>query len=591
MTSVYARPDGKNRFQIASASERPLFSAWLDQEINWIYKDLNSMVISQTVSASEWTSIAGTYSQSSTTSFTVSGNLTDVFESLRAIRFVDSSDVSYYSYIQSSSYDSGTDTTTVIVYDAVVPATISSIGVGIISEESASIPSSHVVIKTTNYTVGAKDKIILVNDEMSYTGTLIYNDGQVGGSGYPALLVTLPQPSVLPNKLLCVKKFSGEYKTIVSSHFVHSTSTNLDNETVHTNTYDFQILGDTTAKNRITLEGIGDCYWLVSDGANWYELTPESSETVKGIVRMATEAEMTLTAQQIADGQDLKKDLAVSPYNVDKHYLRTDASNMRFSSNYIYQAPNGVASLINNNIIVYEGLGLNIPTGRDENGVITTKKFELPQNLSFSPIEVTEKLKLMFVGTDGTLQPVLATNYYMGYAQPTVVDTQLGDMILWFDFSSNLLKESTDNGTNWTTYDGAGPICEYSGNGTYITNIQQYGSVGFLTRDSLSNIYKQVLLNERVDYSAGVALTTRTDNTLEFDALVVASGYTTYYNTIYLNVDGITVGATGVSEDSGRLRVVSARASKGQVVKTDSSLEGRLNSYTLTAYPILGAKK
>lgn len=488
MTSVFTRPDGKNRFQIASASERPLFSAWLDQEFNAVYRDLNGLVVSQTVSASEWTTIPATYTQASPTSFTVSGDLTSVFEALRAIRFTDNSDVSYYSYIQSSSYNSGTDTTTVIVYDAVVPATIKTIGVGIISEESATIPSSHVEIKTTNYTVGAKDQIILVDDSMSYTGSLIYDDGQVGGDGYPAVLITLPQPSVLPNKLLCVKKFAGAYKTIVCSNFVHTTSLNADNETVHTNTYDFQILGDTTAKNRVTLDGIGDCYWFVSNGTNWYELTPESSETVKGIVRMATEAEMTLTAQQIADGEDLKKDLAVSPYNVDKHYLRTDASNMRFASNYIYQSPNGVASLVNNNIVVYEGLGLNVPTGRDDNGVLTTKKFELNQNLTFAPVEVTSKLKLMFVGSDSTLQPILASNFYEGYIKPTVVDAQVGDVIIWFDYSTNLLKESTDQGTNWTIYDGAGPICEFYGNGSNITNITPYGAIGFFTRDEFQRI-------------------------------------------------------------------------------------------------------
>ena len=89
MTSVYNRPDGKNRFQIASASERPLFSAWLDQEFNAIYRELNSLVIDQTVSASEWTAISGDYARVDSSSFSVSGNYTSVFEPLRAIQFTD----------------------------------------------------------------------------------------------------------------------------------------------------------------------------------------------------------------------------------------------------------------------------------------------------------------------------------------------------------------------------------------------------------------------------------------------------------------------------------------------------------------------
>ena len=488
MTTTYNRPDGKNRFQIRSAACLTLPSAWLDQEINLIYGILNGLTISDTVSASEWTAISGTYTQDSTTSFSISGDLSSVFTPLRGIQFTDSSNATFDSHIQSSTYDSGTNTTTVIVYEPIVPATISKVSVGLISEDSATLPSSNVVLKNSNYTVGATDKIILVNDSLSYTNTLIYDDGQVGGSGYSALLITLPEPSTLPKKLLCVKKVDGTYKTIVSSAFSHSSALNGDNELVHTNTYDFQILGDTNAKNRVTLEGIGDCYWLISDGTNWYELTPEASETVKGVIRLATDAEMTLTAQQIEDDEDLSKTLAVSPYNVDNHYLRTDASNMRFGSNFIYQAPNGVAALVDNNIIVYEGLRLNIPTGRDDNGVITTKRLELDTNLTFAPIEVTDKLKLMFVAYDKTLQPVIATNYYVGFETPNVTGTQVGDVIIWFDFEANLLKKSTDNGTNWTTFDGAGPICEFYGDGVTITNITPYASVGFLTREFLQGM-------------------------------------------------------------------------------------------------------
>lgn len=533
MTSVYNRPDGKNRFQIASASERPLFSAWLDQEFNAIYRELNGIVISQTVSANEWTDISGSYARVSTTSFSVSGNYTSVFEPLRAILFTDNVAATTLSHVQSSSYTSGTNTTTVVVYDPVVPAVISKISVGIISEESASIPSSKTVLKNANYTVGASDKIILVDDSMSYTEALVYDDGQVGGSGYAALLITLPQPSTLVNKLICVKKYAGAYKTIVCSHFTHSTSTNQDNETVHTNTYDFQILGDGAAKNRVTLDGIGDCYWLVSNGSNWYEITPNASETVKGIVRFATENEMTLTAQQIADGEHLRRDLAVSPYHADIEYLRTDASNMRFSSNYIYKAPNGVAALINNNIVVYGGLGLNIPTGRDSDGVITTKTMELENNLTFAPVEVTGKLKLMFVTSDGTLQPILASNYYMGYSAPTVTGTQTGDVIIWFDFASNLLKESTDNGANWTTFDGAGPICEFYGNGSNITNLYAYGSVGFLTRDELQNVYQQSIANIRPGYLNAVSGTAASgvDTQVSKDSIVLLRDYFSYYGT------------------------------------------------------------
>jgi hypothetical protein len=514
MTSVYIRPDGKNRFQIRSAALGSLPSAWLDQEFNKVYGILNGFVASDTVSVSEWTNIAGSFTQISSTSFSVSGDMTQVFEALRAIQFTDENEATTSSHIQSSSYDSGTGLTTVIVYDAVVPATISKVSVGLVSNESAAIPSVSVLSKSSNYTIGATDEVILCDDTLPSSYTIVYDDGQVGGDGYPALLITLPIASSLPHKLLCVKKIAGTHRTIVSSAFVHSTSLNSDNETVHTNTYDFQILGDNSAKNRVELKGVGDCYWFVSNGTNWYELTPEASETEKGIVRFATDAEMTLTAQQIADGEDLAKDLAVSTFNVDKHYLRTDASNMLFASNYIYTAPNGVASLINNNIVVYEGLGLSVPTGRDDNGVSTSKKLELDQNLSYAPVEVTAKSKLMFVKSDKTLQPVLAQNYFIGYNDPVIDSniTTLGDSIIWFDFGSNLLKLSTDNGSNWTTFDGAGPICEYYGNGVNITNILPYAQVGFLTRDNGEKIYRDVI--NRTFHTVGATIASGDANTI-----------------------------------------------------------------------------
>jgi hypothetical protein len=524
MTTIYNRPGGKNRFQIASASERPLFSAWLDEEFNAVYKEINGLVISPTVSASEWTAIPGTYTQLNSTSFTVAGDKSDVFEAMRAIQF----NGEYHSHIQSASYNSGTGVTTVVVYDSVVPATIETVSVGIVGSESATIPSTNIVTKSANYTVSVEDKIILCDDSQAMSGGMVYDDGYIGntGTGYYALLITLPQPAALPKKLFCVKKVAGTYRTIVSAHFTHSTSQNADNETVHTNTYDFTIKGDTTEKNRVELKGIGDCYWFASDGNNWYEVTPESSETVKGTIRLATDSEMTLTAQQIADDEDLRKDLAVSPFNLDAHYLRTDASNMRFASNYIYKFNNPyndvsrVAGIVNGNVVVYAGLGINIPTGRDTEGVITTRKFELENSLTLATgYEVSAKLQLVFIGLDENdnpfLQPILAENYHVSYGKPSVINTQTGDKIIWFDLTENLLKLSTDNGTNWTDFVGSGPVCEFHGNGSAISNITPYSCVGFLTRDELQNIYQTAVNNMGPDYSAGITKTKSTSYTAE----------------------------------------------------------------------------
>lgn len=520
MADVYFRPDGQNRFQIRSAANGTLPSAWLDQEFNRIYTYLNSIEAGGSSTAgSEWSQIDAEALRTSTTSFSVEGDYTGVFEALRAIQFTDDADVKYNTNIKTASYVGGTNTTTVTVYDPVVPETIKAIAVGLIGSEAQPIPSVTYTTRTASpYTVSAKDQIIFADDSTIGNLSLTYDDDQINGDGYYSLRVYLPVAGDMPGKLLCVKKISGAYRTIVSAPFTHTTET-VTEGTKHVNTYTFQIYGDSSAKNRVTLKGIGDCYWFVSNGNRWYELTPEASETVKGITRFATSEEMSLTSQQIADGETLSKNLAVSPYQADKEYVRTDASNIRFASNYIYKAPNGVAALINNQIVVYNGLGLNMPEGRDANGVLQSEKRELAQNYTFSPVEVTDKPKYLFVeytpSNDSlSLRSVLAKNFFIGYATPFIRGTATGDVILWFDYNTNTIKESTDNGTNWTTFHGSGPICVYRGNGTHITEIQSYSATGFLTREDLETIYRESRDWSAPDYNAGVSLPTSTDNVI-----------------------------------------------------------------------------
>lgn len=592
MADVYFRPDGQNRFQIRSAANGTLPSAWLDQEYNRIYTYLNGIQTSGgTVSGSEWATVDVEGTQVSTSSFSVEGDYTGAFEQGRAIRLTDDSDVQGYSHIKSATYVAGTNTTTVVLYDAIVPETIKAIDVGLIGKDAQPIPSMNYTTRTSQYTVGAIDQIIFVNDGNIGSLTQVWDDEQVNGSSYYALLINLPVAGAVPGKLLCVKKISGTYQTIVSSGFTHTTET-VGTDTVHHNTYTFQIYGETAAKNRVTLKGIGDCYWLFSNGSNWYELTPEASELVKGITRFAKEEEMSAE-----DAEDLSRNLAVSPYQLEKAYMRADGSNLRFASNFIYKAPNGTAALVNNNIVVYSGLGINIPTGRDANGILTSTKVELPSNETFAPTEVTEKHKLIFVRYDSgndsfSLQSVLAKNFWMGYGSPIIKDTVVGDEIIWFDWENNLLKESTDSGANWTTFNGSGPICEYYGNGTYITNIQPYDSLGLITREDVSTLYKQVLMNERIDYSAGVSLSV--NNTLEtaaFDGLCVVSGWFSDYNTFELRVDNQIVWSAANNEGSERYWAGCCRVSKGQTLKAWKARDGRSRDWAMVLFPLLGAAK
>lgn len=487
MSDRYLRPDGKNRFQIRSASLGTLPSKWLDEELNNVLNVLNGFETSATINASEWAHVSGTYTYENGNTFTIAGDLTGKFEPLRAIRITDMSDTTATAHIQNSSYNSGTQTTTVVLYENIVPNEIKSISVGFLSKEATTIPSVDIQNKSNNFTVGAYDQVLLVTDTEAVTE--MWKDNETGKQdGVLSILAKLPNPSELNGKIIAIKKVAGTHQVIISSQFTHSTSYNEKDELVHKYTYNFQIKGDTEDKNRITLTGNGDCVVLVSNGTSWYELTPEASQQVKGISRFATEAEMTLTTQEIADGKELSKNLSVSPFTADKTYLRTDARNNRFSSNFIYKAPNGVAAIVNNAIVVYNGLGLNAPSGRDVNGIVQTTQFEISNDITIANAEVSKNVKCLFLTSDSNWLEVLKSNYFLGYEAPKNISAELGASIIWFDFKENKLKLSTDKGSNWTTFNGSGPICEYYGNGTTVTNIKSFGSVGFLTRDNLEQV-------------------------------------------------------------------------------------------------------
>lgn len=578
MADIYFRPDGPNRFQIRSAAELPLPSAWLDQEFNRIYTYLNTIEGGGATTGSEWSTVSAEATQASTTSFTVEGDYSDTFEVLRAIQFTDDSDSKTQSHIKSVSYVGGTNLTTVTVYDAVVPATIKQIDVGLIGSEAQPIPAVSYTTRNSGYTVGALDQIIFVDD--STIGNLIktWDDGATGGdeTSYYALWITLPSPGDMQGKLLCVKKIAGTYRTIVAAHATR-TDTTVGDVTTHNYTYDFQLYGDSSAKTRVTLKGIGDCYWLVSNGSRWYELTPESSESVKGIVRLATEAEMSLTAQQIADSETLSRTLAVSPYQADKVFLRSDASNLSFASNYIYKSPNGVAAIVNNQIVVASGLGLNCPNGRDSNGVIKTKKLELSSNITYGPTEVSDHRKVLFVHAPDDshdtpyLVSIFARNYQVAPAVPFFADTTSGDELIWYDTNDNLLRYSTDNGTNWTTFDGCGPICQYYGNGSYTTAILQYGTANFLTRYDACDILRRTSGFMNVGGAFQIASGWKaTINGLATAYRAWGDGNLQGNHDMWLYVDGVAISGIGTGARDGRdgywHACISAPVKAGQTV-------------------------
>lgn len=532
--TTYNRPDGDNRFIRRSASIGTLPSQWLDQEINLLYAILNALLLDPTLNVSDWSAISATFTQVSTSSFSVPGDLTNSFYALKAVRLKDSDSAYFYSYVKSSTYNSGLDVTVVALYSAVVPAVIEECAVGFLSKTAADMMSVLGTSVTANRTVQYTDKVLLADDTNAVTNMWPEDDdGQMASA--LSLVITLPPASDYDGRFLIVKKIAGAQQTIICSPYTMATSTDGEGNTIHTYTYDFQVSG----QNRITLKGIGDISVLYTFNGAWYELTARSSESVAGLSRYATESEMSLTAAQQAAGEELSRVLGVNPYQLDKAYLRNTAQNTKFVSNFIYKAPNGVSALVDNQIIIYNGLGLAIPNGRGATDkLVVNKLFELETQIVISSAEVSETKKLLFVLNDGTWQEILFDNYFESFLTP---GTGLGSgTIYWYDLTENKMKKSLNGGSTWAQVMACGPICKYSGDGTNITTFQSYSPVALVSRTDLDGIYQQTMINMGIDTANPTSKTRGKIYTAEENGYFKVTN-SDVYPAVQILIDGVEV--------------------------------------------------
>lgn len=596
MAEQYGRPDGRNRFQIRSAALGTLPAAWLDEEFNKVYSSLNSITVQAVANVSEWTVVTDTFNYLSPNSFIVPANYTAIFEELRAVKLKDNVGNTYTSHVQSSIYNAGTGTTVTLI-DSVVPETIEEVSVGLMSEESSPLPSTKItnIDTSSSYTPSADDSVLLVNDA---NGTnVVWDDGEKTdtptGGGKTSLQIILPLPSTMNRKMLHIKKVGGSNQIVIAGTFTHRYEY-IDQKYVHTNTYNFQIYPQGIAENRIVLKGIGDYAILVSNGENWFEITPNSSESVKGLVRLATEEEMTLTQQQKDEGKELDKTLAVSAYNLDKIYTRANAANTKSASNFIYEHPTG--SYLGDGVIyIPKGLSVSIPDGRDDKGVAKNIIHETDIQLTFTSGESSGKEKVLFLNEDNVLREVLFKNYYISYTTPKITSpTTTGDIIMWYDLQNNYLKISTDNGTNYTNFRGAGPLGRYHGNGNLITSFVAYRPSLNLTSANLESLQEQMIRNCMPAENSSVAKNGDTDYTAECDAALMGSVWVNKYGASWhLYVDGIAyeVASSDESDWDNNTMYFFRYVKKGQIYTLRSSGGGGKGIHKFSFVPLTGALK
>jgi len=142
-----------------------------------------------------------TFTYVNTTTFTVDGSQVDIYTATRRLKINLTASVAY-SEVVSSTYNSGPDTTSVVIYDAVLDATLVSVEHSLYLPTRAQGAMSHemisgqrIVTKTGTYTTTLNDSVILCNG--TFTVNLLASaSAYYLGRGRPLLLVNIGSGTV-----------------------------------------------------------------------------------------------------------------------------------------------------------------------------------------------------------------------------------------------------------------------------------------------------------------------------------------------------------------------------------------------------------
>jgi len=198
----YSRPRGDTRFRDLSQAKQPLPSAELDNEFNSLKSHFNSLqTITQNIS--EWAHSQNSPAYVSANSFTLTTNLTGTMTAGRAIRVSQNSGY-VYSRAASSTYNSLTNKTTVILDDSVLAPGMSNVYYGIISPDLKSMPMGTVVktslfanLSTAKVYAETNNRPLLIDSAVTANNLTLKNSPTIlqGGSIAVASGKTLTTPT------------------------------------------------------------------------------------------------------------------------------------------------------------------------------------------------------------------------------------------------------------------------------------------------------------------------------------------------------------------------------------------------------------
>lgn len=180
--------------------------------------------------------------------------------------------------------------------------------------------------------------------------------------------------------------------------------------------------------------------------------TPDATETVKGIVRLATSEEVTAGTNDSAAITPLKL-----KQKLDSKQYESTAVNYNNISNCITEIPQDIKLELNNDILTLKaGSKVYIP-----NGPSIFDTFICPNDLiieSSSILNSSQRMILIDTVNYSFVYRYLIEETYSGRNPPIVSSVNA----VWYDTQNNIIKRTNDSGNTWIESRNSLPICIYT---------------------------------------------------------------------------------------------------------------------------------
>ena len=157
-------------------------------------------------------------------------------------------------------------------------------------------------------------------------------------------------------------------------------------------------------------------------------------------------------------------------------YALKDLSNSTAITNCITAIPQDIKlELSNGTLTLKAGSKVYVP-----NGVGVFKEILINSDISLTDATNYNNLFVFYI--DGRLERILYTQVFSGTDAPSGTN-----FLYWYDTKNNLIKRTTDGGSNWTSGNISFPLGLFSTNGTGFSSIDQvFNGFGYIGRTIFS---------------------------------------------------------------------------------------------------------